>query len=1464
MCCKISINHNNFKDLVMFSNVSSDTSSQFSENLFNIPPFESKVLEEKESNDVPVIVQKPKNTINPDKKVEDISVPILSAPQIEAGSISSNKLSFGSRILSKISTLFTKIKSIFVLYLIIKPSMNKHISKQLKNIDPKEYRENYTKLTNSSNELLKYLKTKYKSVSLFPDKFLITQFENKLADKTNSILKKNKLPLITKDEMQKASSERSLISLVENPSTPLELANELLAIPSHRMPIDLLAKVELNDQNKDVLLNTWKRVIVDLPEIGSLDQLDSPYLKEKASLRVDCALKLVEALKFAPKSLDPNLDELLNKHSEEKYQADLVNFIIHENSMSKKPIDLKYPELIEKQNVYLAAVKPALIKILKSFTCSKESQTAVRTLLIDSKMKKRVGELYKSLKVSQQHLFTENDIEKILTKEIEVIAVTKYNLTSLQLENLRNSKKKKIELENKKKAFKSDFKKQIDEFKQINEKYQKYAKDRFKDNEIERKKALTAFTNFFSNEIYKNLKSKFSDIEFFTEMSTEVFSEMGKKKYDDGEFNVFSEICLHFINDFVEKKIETINSSDDFDFVIKEVSDVLFFEKKMKKIALSPKVDIAKISKIGFLRSRIKNPEFVQLLSLPYDKIVYPYFYDLLYGPNVVSNIKKLGYDHPSGISGETIIDLMKINRAVLLNNTDCYVAEHHKKELLSALQRLAKTPNISEILKKFENNDHKADKLRTESRGLVGLFSRMFRKIKPAKVVELYKIPAGISKSTLNLARSYLKMQEQYPKLIKNLPKAQNLLQKYQESPESVKPSERLTLNEIGSIDEFAKFDKSLAIYKKLGIDSDPVIKDFYQTSKRATEVKEQFEKILFPAFRKHYSSGDIFAYYGELKNQWGAKALSASDKLAKVFCGGKTHGMKVYRDGDELRGSEISENYENTKMRIYDIAISDAWRVNVAALVSKNSAEKLKEILGKDWAADIQSRYEKIEENIHGVKSKKYKKIKNDVDERNKAGMADWKWLFNIVKPITRLEVKGHTKKHEQDFGKIYETFMGGNKVKETQICSEFASKTTLVAILKLNRVIAKLISEKNPEFLAANIHADLVKKGVKLPKDVVEYLDGVRKFGKERSITKKAEQNLKNILKRQKFSNKDIDLIIRLNNKEVIDLPYDRRERMNAIHPERMISLLEKKKCVTKLTRPKELDDLIQVNGTKRVNNFNKRTSVKPSVLKVDTPISKPTIMRNDKESLEVPSIQRPIKSKCKIKKISQFIELDRKLLIADILKKTEIVDTAWDELNKQNDTFIEKNKVSLLEGKNKDWYIERLQKGFCFGINMVLEDYFKNNPDAANEEIINYLNSTEILKCIVQYQMLHLTISNATLSEDLLADFSKFNFSIKPNYKTTCFATNKSRISKIQYRFSEHIKNLNSKNEKKFSVIFFKGQNPRHIIHFQLNKEKGCRFYDQSLGLSKWFNEKEFSEFLKSFFHSFKEYSHCIYN
>ncbi|MBA2728181.1 MAG: hypothetical protein H0U49_08440, partial [Parachlamydiaceae bacterium] len=92
---------------------------------------------------------------------------------------------------------------------------------------------------------------------------------------------------------------------------------------------------------------------------------------------------------------------------------------------------------------------------------------------------------------------------------------------------------------------------------------------------------------------------------------------------------------------------------------------------------------------------------------------------------------------------------------------------------------------------------------------------------------------------------------------------------------------------------------------------------------------------------------------------------------------------------------------------------------------------------------------------------------------------------------------------------------------------------------------------------------------------------YAKGERLFGENHHITVNAEKQWKKILKNNGYSPVEVDLAIRVGNKEILDLPYSKKERFKAIHPGRMVALLVDKKCAIKKNLPPELNILFAVD-------------------------------------------------------------------------------------------------------------------------------------------------------------------------------------------------------------------------------------------------------------------------------------------
>lgn len=236
------------------------------------------------------------------------------------------------------------------------------------------------------------------------------------------------------------------------------------------------------------------------------------------------------------------------------------------------------------------------------------------------------------------------------------------------------------------------------------------------------------------------------------------------------------------------------------------------------------------------------------------------------------------------------------------------------------------------------------------------------------------------------------------------------------------------------------------------------------------------------------------------------------------------------------------------------------------------------LRDIYGDEWPQVINERYQKVEYEMQSKAAKKFENIGNDQERRVAAGFADHPNLFKLMGK----DVKGHEKKYERNFDRLHAKFFEENNLPdEEQICSEWATKATLVAMLETNKRIASEIRKKvGNQFDGNQILQNLQQRKIDLPADVEEYLKGIRHWKEQAAVSKQAERKLVKILKDQRYSAQDIQLIIRLGNQEIFDLPYSQKERLKAVHPGRMVRLLTDKKCAKIKEPPTILRNLVAI--------------------------------------------------------------------------------------------------------------------------------------------------------------------------------------------------------------------------------------------------------------------------------------------
>jgi hypothetical protein len=382
-------------------------------------------------------------------------------------------------------------------------------------------------------------------------------------------------------------------------------------------------------------------------------------------------------------------------------------------------------------------------------------------------------------------------------------------------------------------------------------------------------------------------------------------------------------------------------------------------------------------------------------------------------------------------------------------------------------------------------------------------------------------KVPYGISEEAVEIAMTLtfnFKTPQYFALLVDRL---EHLLEKI-EHREEIKPEDQFTRRELGLLQKCAKLGRDLAeedksLLSKLEgvgvLERSPDLMELQKLSNKSQILLKQAQDNF--AAQIDYQDGDLVANVGRQKLELaGRKAYSEEEihfRLITPYC----HGAKIYKDQDKVMQSHVIGNYIQDEFTLSEELYSEVWRLNVAALVPSTTHVLLEGHYGKEWQKILQQKYQAIENHIQKNKAGQFSQLKNPWDRRIHAGKADFIW-------------GGHARKTERDFGKMADRILAEKEDQEQMtimICSEFVTKTTLAALVKLNREL----SQELGDFL-------------------------IQKEQKEEGEKLKAKGHL-------------------------FELPYSKKEKFQDIHPGRMIDLLVKRKCVTRLKKPEIVQQLLR---------------------------------------------------------------------------------------------------------------------------------------------------------------------------------------------------------------------------------------------------------------------------------------------
>lgn len=527
--------------------------------------------------------------------------------------------------------------------------------------------------------------------------------------------------------------------------------------------------------------------------------------------------------------------------------------------------------------------------------------------------------------------------------------------------------------------------------------------------------------------------------------------------------------------------------------------------------------------------------------------------------------------------------DLLFVSKVLAASSKK--ITAEDKKRLEGILLNINENKKLRDLVKTYVENDESVGYvkiiLNRSPKFLHGILNRLFnpQNLKFADI----NIPYGISSKGIELLDGYLKTLDSTKKLTNNFKelqiKSQFLIEKFEKDPSAIQPNERLTVQELAILTKLSRYTKKLKNLNKFALDhtQNPQLQNALEMINQSHDLLSKIEGFIIPKLHLHYRSGDLLAYNASKKEKWFNASLSLEQKLTAFTSNGLTHGGKILNDKKNVAITHVVGEIQQNELDLYNICISDIYEIEIKHLFSSHMQSILKAIYGNQWAMHVTKLYVDAETAIQLTAEDKFDEVENFQNRRTLAALANLPRLARFLSG--KKEIQSHTKTEESSRLGVYEEFFGDGPKSTEQICSEWASKATLAAMMEANRKIAKDLAEKTG-FGASTILANFDEHYIVLPTNVRDYLEGTRYWGKEQIKTKEAEKKLIKILKEINYSSKEIELIIKIGNNEIFSIPYDRRERLKTIHPGRMVKLLAEKKCLRKRGIPPALAQLVLI--------------------------------------------------------------------------------------------------------------------------------------------------------------------------------------------------------------------------------------------------------------------------------------------
>jgi len=1091
----------------------------------------------------------------------------VESKQIDVKEISGLKVN-SKNFEGKLKSFINVIKKTFVYYVFVAPAVKKCVRDHIALKNSAQLSDVYvTQSPQILSEIRKNLDGKNSSIlKQFDDETISRIVDDNFLKEANLQLSDHKEPLWDEKKVRKLNISRAIQDLKNHPSNVNEdhLLNRINPL---EIPFSELALIPLTDENSKALIEIWKSSLGNLYAKGRLDSLYSENDKRGVIIQSQYASQYLQAYQSMPWQIKGNLNNFLIEMNKSNQLDKITDFVVrHSGQLGDVPFDDPNLEKLQaEQKIYNEKIYPLINEMITKKTSANDVMGLIKVYTAFENevmaIQHLINDIHSKLSEEEKINFDRTRLSNLIAQEIESVAVLDYHFTSAQINNLTK--------------FREDVFNLWDDF-------YDFKNDLYDAETVEDVYNLLKFDDFYlGNNLEKIAPSRFPPMV----IGETTYLEELERQLAVQRLVVAQEKFLKLSANLSPNKLtkEQRQAIGNFAYNLNEqVQDGQ-----------------------AYLETASSNRGILALASKRYEAGNY-YIEKLLFDPNVMQDIDNgenyslFKPDEQKGIIGlQELIDKNKVNMTFKDVDKESNVRRITKEEVIESsnfLENLIKNPGLYKILESFspKEGDNPEAYLRYIPTFLHGQAKKMMKIENPNPV---NKIPAGISKDTIEFIKDYSYRLNKISKIGKALievqKKADILLEKYKQDPLSILPADKLTLREIGLLstaerlnsedvngDTFIKALKGMELYE-----NNPQLKDFFEKTEKSAKILKQIDLIIKPAINKHYEISDIVAYNNTKTMKWKDKPSAFEVTWTARITDDYTHGAKLYRDKEgDIMTSHIIGGMINDDFDLYRMCISDVWKLDLAPLLPKTLEPTMQTVFGPEWSKNINDRYRKIENDLQlkAEEKNKFGKVRNEADRRVRAGFANYASVVNLVRGEP---IKGHSREYNRDLQKLHSKFFDEQQYEEKQICSEFVSKVTVVSMIELNRQLSKDLLEKlGDRFDNSKILTDLKSKGIEIRPEVASYAEGTRLYKEQSSITQVAEKRWSKFLKANGYSSEEAEIAIRIGNKEILDLPYSKKERFKAIHPGRMVSLLVEKKCASRRELPTAASALFAIDEAK----------------------------------------------------------------------------------------------------------------------------------------------------------------------------------------------------------------------------------------------------------------------------------------